>query len=42
MSHIWAGDTDMRIAKDTGRLELKGDPILVRTLRPYPATVRAD
>lgn len=47
MSHVWAGDMDMRIAEDAGRLELKGDPILVRTsrhaaagnLRPYPATV---
>ncbi len=35
MSHIWAGDTDMRIAKDTGRLELKGDPILVRTISSW-------
>jgi hypothetical protein len=35
MSHVWAGDMDMRIAKDTGRLELKGDPILVRTIASW-------
>ena len=35
MSHVWAGDMDTRIAKDTGRLELKGDPILVRTIASW-------
>jgi hypothetical protein len=35
MSHVWAGDMDIRMAKDTGRLELKGDPILVRTISSW-------
>jgi len=51
MSHVWAGDMDIRMAKDTGRLELKGNPILIRTISswlrsgtfaPYPATIRPD
>jgi SCP-2 sterol transfer family protein len=35
MSHVWAGDMDLRMAKDTGRLELKGNPILVRTISSW-------
>jgi len=40
MSHVWAGDIDIRMAKDTGRLELKGDPNLMRTISSWlrPAT----
>jgi hypothetical protein len=32
MSHVWAGDIDIRMAKDTGRLNLNGNPILIRTI----------
>ena len=35
MSHVWAGDMDIRMAKDTGRLELKGNPILIRTISSW-------
>ena len=35
MSHVWAGDMDIRMAKNTGRLELKGDPILIRTISSW-------
>jgi DNA-binding HxlR family transcriptional regulator len=35
MSHVWAGDMDIRMAKDAGRLELKGDPILTRTISSW-------
>jgi DNA-binding HxlR family transcriptional regulator len=35
MSHIWAGDMDIRMARETGRLELKGDPTLVRTISSW-------
>jgi DNA-binding HxlR family transcriptional regulator len=35
MSHVWAGDIDLRMAKNTGRLELKGDPILTRTISSW-------
>ena len=35
MSHVWAGDMDIRMAKDTARLELKGDPILIRTISSW-------
>ena len=35
MSHVWAGDMDIRMAKDSGRLELKGDPILMRTISSW-------
>jgi hypothetical protein len=35
MSHVWAGDMDVRMAKDTGRLELKGNPILIRTITSW-------
>ena len=35
MSHIWAGDLDLRMAKETGRLELKGNPILIRTISSW-------
>jgi DNA-binding HxlR family transcriptional regulator len=32
MTEIWAGDTDIRAAKRDGRLQLTGNPVLVRTL----------
>jgi Predicted transcriptional regulators len=35
MSHVWAGDMDIRMAKDTGQLELKGNPILIRTISSW-------
>lgn len=35
MSHVWAGDMDLRMAKDTGQLELKGTPILIRTISSW-------
>jgi DNA-binding HxlR family transcriptional regulator len=35
MSHIWAGDMDIRMAKDTTRLELKGNPTLIRTISSW-------
>ena len=35
MSHVWAGDMDIRMAKDTGRLELKGSPLLIRTISSW-------
>src|SRR5215472_14603577 len=35
MSHVWAGDMDIRMAKETGRLELKGNPILIRTISSW-------
>jgi len=35
MSHVWAGDMDIRMAKDIGRLELKGNPILIRTISSW-------
>lgn len=35
MSHVWAGDMDIRMAKDAGRLELKGNPILIRTIASW-------
>jgi hypothetical protein len=35
MSRVWAGDIDIRMAKNTGRLELKGDPILIRTISSW-------
>jgi DNA-binding HxlR family transcriptional regulator len=35
ISHVWAGDMDIRMAKDTGRLELKGNPILIRTITSW-------
>jgi DNA-binding HxlR family transcriptional regulator len=35
MSHVWAGDMDIRMAKDTGRLELKGNAILIRTISSW-------
>ena len=35
MSHVWAGDVHIRMAKDTGRLELKGNPILIRTISSW-------
>jgi hypothetical protein len=35
MSHVWAGDMDIRMAKETARLQLKGDPILIRTISSW-------
>jgi hypothetical protein len=35
MSHVWAGDIDIRIAKDDGRVVLKGEPTLVRTISSW-------
>ena len=35
MSHVWAGDMDMRMAKEAGQLELKGNPILIRTITSW-------
>ena len=35
MSHVWAGDMDIRMAKDNGRLQLKGDPVLARTISSW-------
>lgn len=32
MAEIWAGDTNVRVAKKEGRLELSGNPLLIRTL----------
>ena len=35
MSHVWAGDMDIRMAKDAGRLQLKGNPALSRTISSW-------
>jgi len=35
MSHVWAGDMDIRMAKDARRLQLKGSPILSRTISSW-------
>ena len=35
MSHVWAGDMDIRMAKDAGRLELKGNPIVIGTISSW-------
>ena len=35
MTEIWAGDTEVRVAKKEGRLELSGHPALVRTLATW-------
>ncbi len=32
MTEIWAGDTEIRAAKKDGRLQLSGNPVLIRTL----------
>jgi len=52
MVEIWAGDTDIRAAKKTGRLHVTGNPVLVRTLpswlrgsrlshvRPHPQALK--
>jgi len=32
LTEIWAGDTEIRAAQKDGRLQLKGNPILIRTL----------
>ena len=52
MVEIWAGDTEIRAAKKDGRLQLQGQPVLIRTLsswlrgglcadvRPHPDAVQ--
>lgn len=35
MTQIWAGDTDLRLAKEAGRLQLKGDASLIRTISAW-------
>ncbi len=35
MSHVWAGDIDLRMAKNAARLDLKGNPILMRTVSSW-------
>jgi len=35
MTEIWAGDTDIRVAKKDGRLNVSGDPGLIRTLSSW-------
>jgi DNA-binding HxlR family transcriptional regulator len=35
MAEIWAGDTEIRVAKKDGRLKLSGDPALSRTLSSW-------
>ena len=35
MSHVWAGDMDIRMAKNTGQMELKGNPIMTRTISSW-------
>jgi DNA-binding HxlR family transcriptional regulator len=37
LTEVWAGDTEIRAAKSAGRLEVTGNPVLVRTL---PAWLR--
>lgn len=32
MARIWAGDTQIRAARETGQLQLTGDPVLIRTV----------
>lgn len=32
MAELWAGDTELRAAKKDGRLQLDGNPVLVRTI----------
>jgi len=35
MTHIWAGDMDIRAAKKTGQLQLTGNPVLIRTVSAW-------
>jgi DNA-binding HxlR family transcriptional regulator len=35
MTEIWAGDTQIRTAKEKGRLQLSGNPVLIRTLSSW-------
>ena len=32
LTEIWAGDTEIRTARKDGRLQLTGDPVLIRTM----------
>lgn len=38
MTEIWAGDTAVRAARKDGRLQLSGDPFLIRTLSTWLRT----
>ena len=38
MAEIWAGDIDVATAKQKGRLEITGNPVLVRTVRSWLPT----
>ncbi len=54
MARIWAGDVKIRAAKETGQLQLSGDPMLIRTVsdwlrpglfahvRPYAETLNPE
>jgi DNA-binding HxlR family transcriptional regulator len=35
MSHVWAGDMDIRMAKETGGLQLQGNAKLIRTISSW-------
>ena len=35
MAHVWAGDIEIRAAKDAGSLQLKGNPTLIRTISAW-------
>jgi len=35
MTQIWTGDIDIRMAKETSQLQLKGDPLLIRTISAW-------
>lgn len=35
MTEIWAGDMEIRTAKKNGRLQLSGNPVLIRTLASW-------
>ena len=35
LSEFWTGDIDLRLAKETGRLQLTGNPTLIRTIASW-------
>jgi hypothetical protein len=35
MTKIWVGNTNLRAAQESGCLELKGDPTLIRTIASW-------
>jgi hypothetical protein len=35
MTEIWAGDREIRMAKNDGRLKLSGNPVLIRTVASW-------